>query len=459
MKAALPGSRRELVIGAVIGAVLGACLWNPALVQPARAAGDLSRKFARRSVSSSRQFIVYCPDARLRLAVTGYVETAKAAVLRTLGIGDHWKLPIVVNMEAPSTTRPGQALTRVELIDTEEGAMVQVAVTMREEQFKEIHFPQQVVTAVLLEIAYRERPPAGGESFVPPPAWLVEGIADRLQARAGGAEPNAALFKTLIDTGRIPKIRDFLESRVETMDPTSREVFGMCSASLIEMLTDLPEGRANLAAAVKKLRDSGGDSVNLLLKHFPSLGKSETSLEKWWTVALARFSASDRYRALTVADTNARLEPLLRLEIVTDEKKGTKETFTLEEFRKFVKLRTAKPALLRQAATLAALQPKAHPLLRPVLAEYQRIATSLSERKTRKIEESLASVANYRAMVVERSDKIADYMNWFEATQVSERSGAFDSYLKTAKAIENTPQPRRDDPISRYIDQVEREFE
>ncbi len=419
----------------------------------------VSSKFARRSVSSSRQFIIYCPDARLRLAVTGYVETAKAAVLGTLGMGDHWKIPIVINMERPSTTRPGQPLSEIRLVDTEEGPKVEIDVSLREEQVKEVHFPQQIVRAVLLEVAYRDRPPAGGENYVLPPAWLVEGIAEQLQARSGGVEPNAALFKTLIDTGRIPKIRDFMESSAESMDPTSRTVFGACSSSLIEMLVALPEGRISLTRAVRNLRDSGGDSVNLLLKNFPSLGKSEASLEKWWTLGLARFSASDRYLSLTVAETNARLEPLLELEIITDEKKGTKTSFALDDYKKFIKIPTAKPALLIRAGALAALNPKAHPLLRPVVVEYQRIATSLAQGKTRKIEESLRSIANYRVMIVERTDKITDYMNWFEATQMSERSGAFDSYLRTAKAIESAPLPKRDDPLSRYVDQVEREFQ
>jgi hypothetical protein len=225
------------------------------------------------------------------------------------------------------------------------------------------------------------------------------------------------------------------------------------------MLVALPDGRNSLTRAVRNLRKAEGDPINLLLQNFPSLGKSEASLEKWWTLGLARFSASDRYHALSVAETDARLAPILNLEIVTDTKKGTKTPFTLEDYKKFVKLRMAKPALQSQAAALAALLPKAHPLLRPVLTEYQRIATSLAQGKTRNIEEALGSIGNYRMMIVERTDKITDYMNWFEATQMAERSGAFDSYLKTAKAIETAPVPKRDDALSRYVDQVEREFE
>ncbi len=426
---------------------------------PAQTAESLATKLARRSVSSSRQFIVYCPDTRLRLAVTGYVETLKAGVLETLGLGDTWKYPIIVNMERPSTIAPDRPLSRLRLSETEAGPRVDLDVLIRQEDFHEVHFPQLVVRAVLLEIACQAHPPGGNREFFLPPAWLVEGIAERLQARATGREPNAALFRTMIEAGHLPKIRDFMRSDVETMDETSRKIFAACSSSLLEMLADLPNGRASLARAVRDLQSSGTDSVGLLLKNFPALGGSEESLEKWWTLGLARFSALDRFRSLNVADTDASLQPLLKIEVITDEKSGKKSTFALEDFKKFVKQRTAKAPLRQRVAMLRALLPRAHPLMQAVVEEYAGIATSLSEGKMRGIEKSLAETANLRKMIVERTDKIADYLNWFEATQMPEPSGAFDSYLRTVKELQSAPLPRRNDALSRYLDQMEREVE
>ena len=414
--------------------------------------------FTQRSVSRSRQFIVYCPDVRLRMAVTGFVETAKSAVLDAVGLRDHWKLPIIVNLERPATSNPGQPLCRTRLINTEEGCKVEIDIALRTEQFKEVYFPQQIVRAILLEIAYRDHPPADGAPYANPPAWLVEGLSERFQAQATSTRPDAALFKQLIDTGRLPTARDFLASNVDVMDSTSRTVYGACASSLMDMLLAMPNGSRNFGKMILDLPQFDGDSVNLLFKHFPELGTNDASLEKWWTLGIARNSASERYLGMTVPETDAQLSSLLTISIVTDEKSGEKTSFELPDYAKFIKLRTAQAALFKQSNALAALLPQAHPLLRPVVIEYQRIVAELARGKTHRTDESLREIGNYRAMIVERIDKIADYLNWFEATQMPERSGAFDSYMKAATALENSAPPKRDDAITRYIDQVEREF-
>ena len=413
----------------------------------------------QRSVSNSRQFIVYCPDVRLRMAVTGFVETAKASALQTLGLRDHWKFPIVVNLMRPSTGNSGRPLCQTSLIHTDEGYKVEIDVALREEQFREVHFPQQIVQAVLLEVAYRDHPPADGDTYANPPAWLVEGISERFQSRATESQPNAALFKQLIETGRLPKIREFLSSNLEVMDSTSRMIYAACASSLVEMLVGLPNGPDNLARIVKDLGKADPDPTAALLKNFASLGGSETALEKWWTLGLARNSASERFLGLSLEETNAKLTALLSLSLVTDPKTGTKATFGLEDYSKFMKVPTARAALFGQSNALAGLVPQAHPLLRPVVLEYQRIVSELARGKTHRVDEALREIGNYRVMVVDRMDKIGDYLNWFEATQIPERSGAFDNYLKAASALENAPAPKRDDAISKYIDQVNREFQ
>lgn len=413
----------------------------------------------QRSISSSQQFIVYCSDARLRLAVTGYVETAKRDVLEALGVGDHWKFPIVIELRRPVSTDVGQPLRQVGLIETEGGWKVQIDVVLREDEFKQVRFPQLIIRGILLELAYRKHPPTVGLSYHQPPSWLVEGLARNMQVKATAMEPNGAVFRQLIETGHLPSIQDFLKSNVETMDPTSLTVHGSCAASLLDMLAGLPGGQAALVRMLEGLGESDGDPVALLLKHFPTLGGNEVALEKWWTLGLARYSTLDRHLALNVTETDARLTPLLNLTVVTDVKKGTKQEFTLANYKEFIKYPGAKAALFAQSNTLAGLIPQAHPLLRPVVAEYQRIATELANGKKRRMDEALSEAANFRVMIVQRMDKVADYLNWYEATQMSERSGAFDDYLKGAKAIEKMAPPKRNDSISKYIDMVQREFE
>jgi len=159
-----------------------------------------------------------------------------------------------------------------------------------------------------------------------------------------------------------------------------------------------------------------------------------------------------------VKETEDHIVPLLTLEVVTDAKKGTKATFNLSDYRKFQKAPGAARALYTRANAFATLGTQANPLMRPVTLEYQRLFTELAEGKTHNVDERLKDLGNYRSMIVQRMDKIADYLNWFEATQMPEISGAFDKYMKAANAFENEAPPKRDDPISHYVDQVEQEF-
>ena len=46
-----------------------------------------------RSVSSSKQFIVYCTDVALRGRVASFAEELKGEWLQLLGETDHWKYP------------------------------------------------------------------------------------------------------------------------------------------------------------------------------------------------------------------------------------------------------------------------------------------------------------------------------------------------------------------------------
>jgi len=415
--------------------------------------------FLQRSISKSAQFIVYSPDVRLRLAVTGYAETAKQDVLETLGLGDHWKFPIVINLQRPASTDTSGLLSQVRLIQTEGGWKAQIDVVLRDGEFKNVRFPQLVIRAILLELAYRDHPPEIGSHYTEPPSWLVEGLAQNIQARAAESQPNAALFRQLIETGQLPKIRDFLKDNVGVMDPASLAVYGSCASSLVDLLAGTPGGRASLARMLKGLGESDGDPVALLLKYFPTLGGSETELEKWWTLGLAHYSSLDHNLSLSLPETDARLAPLLRIAVVTDEKKKTSAEFEIADYKAFRKYPGAKAALLAQSGELAKLLGQAHPLMRPVVLEYQRIANELALGKTRRMDEALSNVAEYRGLMVDRMDKIDDYLNWYEATQMPEQSGAFEDFIQGAKAMEKWTPPKRNDPISNYIDQLQREFE
>src|SRR5258708_2789197 len=89
--------------------------------------------FRHRSESSSKQFVVFCEDVRLRQRVASFVEEVKADVLRLLGETDRWKAPIVITLERASTLEAGEPPAKLRLIETQPGFKVEIDVKVGED--------------------------------------------------------------------------------------------------------------------------------------------------------------------------------------------------------------------------------------------------------------------------------------------------------------------------------------
>jgi hypothetical protein len=104
-----------------------------------------------------------------------------------------------------------------------------------------------------------------------------------------------------------------------------------------------------------------------------------------------------------------------------------------------------------------ALGTRTNALLRPVVVSYEEIFALLARGKKHGIQERMAKAEEYRALVRRRTSDIADYLNWWEATQTKSRSDTFDNYLKAANEISDEQQKKKG-PIGQYLDQLELEF-
>jgi hypothetical protein len=427
-------------------------LWGLLLAGCAAYAGPLD--VPRRSVSLSRQFVVYCDDLALRLALSSFAEETKASVLGALGQPDHWVAPIVITARPQETNRPLVPPAEVTLFEVEGGFKVEMVVKIGADP-RDIRLEQQITRAVLLEFAYRDSPSAvkGGRAYLDPPPWLIEGFVQMRVSRENGLD--ASLFQALIDGQKLLPLEAFLAQKPEHLDSTSFKLYGFYSMSLVQLLSEMPDGRAAMALLLKEL-PAGEDPNEALKKRFPALAGSEQSVEKWWALGVARLAAANRYKGLSIAETELRLNSLLTLQI-TPAKSDSPKQFALADFKQYLKHPQARPALKSLTVQLTALGASAHPLFRPIVAEYQRLTTDLARGKTGRVKERLAAAARYRELVLHRMNEIADYMNWFEATQSTTRSTAFDAYLKAAREPLTASSPRGD-AISQYLDEMVLQF-
>jgi hypothetical protein len=176
-----------------------------------------------------------------------------------------------------------------------------------------------------------------------------------------------------------------------------------------------------------------------------------------WTSAVARFAASIRYEFLLgFGETNEQLENLLHTKIPNPG--SGSQPLELPKLGRTKPTAAQIPALRSLGQSLLLLGASSHPLLRPVVGEYQQIAQLLAARKPGKTVQRLARVKSLREDIVRRMTDIDDYMNWFEATQLQTSSGDFGDYLKAARES-GEPEKRRRDALSVYLDAVETQFQ
>ena len=407
-----------------------------------------------RTVSSSQQFVVYCEDAAVRGRVAGFAEEVRNDLLRLLDDHERGKSPIVITLARAQT--PDAIPVRLHAFAGADGSTIEIDVQIGDEP-EAVNLRKQIVRAVLLELAYRDRGGIkGGESYVEAPWWLVEGALQTMARRDSGVAPE--FFQRLIETNKLPAIERFLDLQDLNPGSTAETIDGACAMCLVELLLEQPNGRANLNRLIRRWPELHADPIAALIKEFPGLGADSGALQKWWTLSVARFSAADRFRGLSAEETDKELAGVVTFECVVD-KKGEKKKFAVQEFAEFVKLPGCKAAMITAQAALVRLSTRANALFRPVVAEYERVFGMLARGKTKGLAQRIDNVAHYRQAVLHRVDQIADYLNWFEATQLGMRSEAFDGFLKAATQLSaDEAKARASDPVARYLDQLQDEF-
>ena len=428
--------------------VFASCATLSILLSPAIGAAS------ERSLSTSRQFILYGTDVGLRGAIAHLAEETKTNLLTILRRSDSWKTPIVVNLQFSQTNVPENPPTAVHFSQTGAGLKLQLDLTISSD-FNSASVERELLRAILLEMIYRQQPDLPpGTGYVDPPDWLLDGIV----AVSAGRDQNPFVeaLEPLLATDKIAPLADFLRQRPILLDAPSRLLFRAYSAAFVRWLIDEPEGRSHLGQYVDNLSLASNDPSADLRIHFSAL--NDNSVEKTWRFRVAQFCNSQSYQLLTFAETQRRLDELLLSIKVTDTNLRSNKPVRLNDLSER-KISAADSKVVSQlSASLMSLRVRAHPILRSVITEYAQVAALLAVRKNPKAGERLSRVRSVRTGIAARMNKIDDYMNWFEATQARTKSDVFADYLSAAEA-QNEAAPRRHDALSVYMDVLEYQFQ
>jgi hypothetical protein len=404
------------------------------------------------SVSPSRQFVIYGADARLRGAISELAEQTKTNLLALLRQRDEWKTAVVINLRPQQANLPEIPPTNLQVSQTGFGVKLQLDLTAGQ-NFDGSFVQRQLLRAILLEMIYRhEGDLAPGTTLVEPPDWLVEGVL----ALTPGQE-RQALAEALSTNNKGKSLEEFLGQRFDLLDSAGRTLYRAYSVALVQLLLDQSAGRARLARYISlNLKHASNDPVADLKTCFPQL---RDDVKTKWDSTVARLSEHQTYQLLTFAESERRLDELLQIKVSDGSRnRGRPEPANLSELLRRKLSPEEKAAVNQMSQGLLLLVGTAHPILRPVAREYQQIAAQLLRGKRRGMAKRVLYLNGTRKELATRMGDIDDYMNWFEATQMENQSGAFSDYLKAANQSQVSA-PRRRDPLSVYLDALEDQIE
>jgi hypothetical protein len=404
------------------------------------------------SVSTSGQFIVYGTDLPTRGAICDLAERTKRELLACLRQRDAWSTAIIINALYPQANLPELPRFNLDLGQTGFGLKLQLDLLIdRAVNWREIR--RQVLRGIIVEMAYRgEQQVPAGAMYRSPPEWLLDGIPseqsdmtrERVGAILGLSKPSANVWP----------LHKFLTHPVKDLDEAARTLYRAHSFALVDLLSRGPEGPHRLTQFILNLPHASNDPMEDLRKHFPEIFGTE-SAEATWQKQIARLSRDQPYQLLSGAETERRLDEILRLTISDG---GDATRYDLAQFPVFLRRKTAPGALSELATRLAALGVRAHPLYAQIIAEYAQIVSAIQRGRTLMVGKHLEQLASKRPAMSAQSRAIDDYLNWFEATRLVHPSGQFVDYIKAAERAAQPPRTRRD-PISIYLDALEFQLE
>ena len=408
---------------------------------------------SEQSISTSRQFIVYGTEITVRGAICDLAEQTKRDLLKLLGQRDAWATPIVINAQYPQANLPDLPRRAVHLSQTGFGLKLQLDLTI-DAELRRPEVRRELLRALLLEMMYRgESNTPAGSVYASPPDWLLDGVPS--QESDMPLDRVSHLLAMPVAARSVISLEKFLHQRPELLDGPGRLLHRAYSIALVDLLARAPEGPNRLARFILELRSASNDPMAELRLHFPELLGPGEGAEKVWERQIARLATEQPYQLLTSAETERMLGEALRLRMSD---RDAERTYQLADFPKFLKHASARTALALLVQDLSQLATRAHPIYRPVIAEYAKITALLARGKTKGVAARLDRLQGTRRKTEAQMRGIDDYLNWFEATRLSGPSGAFSDYMKAADSAAR-PQQKKRDPISVYLDALETQFQ
>jgi len=401
-----------------------------------------------------------------------------------------WAVPIRIDLWGRSNeVYKGPDLVTTVEIGPDDRFLIRVSVKVHD-RFREEAYRLELVKALLVEqmvAPFVDTPSSFRKDEVRAPEWLAHGFDELLQHRNDG-QPSA-FYRGILESGQMltpEKLNGIAD--LESLDPVTRAAFRASSAAFVEALLNQPRGESGLRSFLADLgRSERANVMPLLRQHFPAFREMSQGMDKWWALEIATMGTQQGFEYMSPEETEKWLTDALtvKLEPVSAEAEKEPRWGFFQRFKNKKEVETAVPAITQPSRApfvggietylqfkdmpgateqfgavftrLQRVKQTGFPLYRPVFARYEVILQGLITGKLKGIDAEIEAAAKMRAKISDTLVKSRDYLNYFEATQTPQRSRAFDDYLEMRRILEGKSMPKRDDRITIFLDEAEKE--
>ncbi|MEM1297019.1 MAG: hypothetical protein AAGH89_16760 [Verrucomicrobiota bacterium] len=439
---------------------------------------DATRQTRERATSSSGQFLIYGDNGETRSQFARDCEKVRKNFSSVLGLAKGWYYPVVVEIH----TKPLQRVARRALVRAfpiePNGFRFQLDI-LQDEDFKPEDFEKAMIKLLILEQMFYPAERNITQDRIPP--WVLVGIEELVNFHR--FEVPTDIYASLIESHQILPVREVLTTAPEDLDNSvTRRIYRACAAALVQALLEQGDGQIRFRVFLQDLAVEKADSAELLERHFAAMRQDYAGLEKWWALQMAAMSQKSAFDFLSIAETEQKLEQALQIRFDNLPEAKPSESFTgriptfrelkrrfdpegkdftagsLRDFEQFANHPRLEDALKVTSDQLANMQNRAFPPYVAVIAGYNKTMALLIEGRVREVAERMEALDLQRRSIRSQMTQVTDYMNWYDATQIEEESDDFESYERVLIDIEKIDRRKRTDPISSYLDAMEKEF-
>jgi hypothetical protein len=369
---------------------------------------------------------------------------AREQLAPVLQLGGAWRFPVHVAVIMPDDPRAGQVHDERVTVEAIGNTMRIDATAPSSDPDLRSFVQRQFVTAMLWEKFFGQSHAFDANTRLDlVPVWLIEGLNEWLNRDSGRNRED--IVRRAAQSQRAPS----LEEITSWQEISSDRLLGLYQRAfcfyLVNSLIEQGAKRDNFQQWLAKVEKSGPFSARQL---FPT--------EVGWQRQLRQAPERSHDVVYTWDESQSALAATEAIEIPA-KKADDSRLCTLDNVLEFASNPKLPDALKKKILDLTALELRAHPGWRPVIAAYRFGLAALADGHPEQARKLIGLARQKRIDETNYHQKLVDYMNWFEVTKDYTGAGSqFRSYFSTAEEMERVQgDPEHPNPVRANVLQVE----